>query len=73
MIERCQQICLTLKVLHNRLAHQWVWRHIDHFLHGNQFNHVREVHIPRAVDRAHSTNTNYILNIVTIHQGDASH
>ena len=67
MVERNQNISFTFKILNNRFADQWVSGVVQHLFHCHQLDGSGEMQVPGAVDRAHSTNTNHILNGISAH------
>ena len=66
MVKRGEQVGFPLEILDDGFAHQGVWRGIDHFLDGDQFGDIREVHITGAVDRTHPADTNHLLNCIAV-------
>jgi hypothetical protein len=71
MIKRGEHIRFALEILDDGLPDQQVGRSVDHLLHRNQFNHIGEVQVTRAVNRPHAAHTDYILNTVAANQRDA--
>ena len=69
MMQRCQQIGFTLKILDNRFAHERVGGAIDHFLHCHQLGHIWKVHVTRAIYRPHTAKPYNFLNRIPIGEG----
>ena len=61
-----KQVGFALEVLDDRIAHEWVGRGVDHFLHCHKLGHIGEVHVAGAVDRTHPANTNHLLNCIAV-------
>ncbi len=72
MVERGQQVGLAFEILDDRLADERVGREVDHFLDRHQFDHVGEMQVAGAVNRAHAAHPDHFLDQVALRKCRAS-
>ena len=72
VIQSHQYVGFTFEILNDCLPYQGVWCLVDHFFYSHQLQDIGKMQIPRTVNRSHPTYANHILDLVAVHQHDAS-
>ena len=68
MVQGDEDIGFPLKILYDGLAHQWITRLEDHFLHSHQLHRIWKMQVSGAVNRPHPTHANHFFDGVAVHQ-----